>query len=123
MSGGLRWDGPHVPAPRAAPECLTPMLRRSGAAQAQRDPARCVCNAPMTKQATVLFTMAWGALALTGVSILVFGLIATVWGGASDPPFLRALGMASMGMGLFGVMITVSAYRRRARWAWWTLWY
>jgi type IV secretory pathway TrbD component len=65
----------------------------------------------MTKRATVLFTMAWVVLALTGVSILVFGLIATVWGGASDPPFLRALGIASMGMGLFGVMITVSLAR------------
>jgi hypothetical protein len=77
----------------------------------------------MTKRETMLFTMAWVALALTGVSILVFGLIATVWGGASDPPFLRALGVASMGMGLFGVMITVIAYRRRERWAWFTLWY
>jgi hypothetical protein len=77
----------------------------------------------MTKQETVLFKIAWVSLAITGVTILVFGLIATAWRGSSDPPCLRAIGVASMGMGFFGVMITAIAYRRRERWAWFTLWY
>src|SRR6266571_4044014 len=79
--------------------------------------------ATMTKRETVVFKIAWVSLAITGVTILVFGLIATAWGGASDPPSLRAIGVASIGMGLFGVMITANAYRRRERWAWCTLWY
>jgi len=70
-----------------------------------------------------LFKTAWVSLTINGVSILVFGLIATAWPGSSDPPSLRAIGVASIGMGLFGVMITALAYRRRERWAWFTLWY
>ena len=38
-------------------------------------------------------------------------------------PHYEAIGVASIGMGLFGVMITSVAYRRRERWAWFTLWY
>src|SRR5215212_1814824 len=30
---------------------------------------------------------------------------------------------ASIGMGLFGLLITTIAYRRRERWAWFALWY
>src|SRR6266540_7267603 len=56
-------------------------------------------------------------------AIFVFGLIVTVWPGSSTPSFLRAIGVAAIGMGLFGVMITVIAYRRGERWAWFTLWY
>ena len=77
----------------------------------------------MRKRGNVLFKIAWVSLAITGVSILVFGLIFTVWPGSSDPLFQRALGVSSIGMGLFGVMITVIAYRRRERWAWFILWY
>jgi uncharacterized membrane protein HdeD (DUF308 family) len=77
----------------------------------------------MIKQERVLFQIAWVSLAITGVAILVFGLVATVWPGSSDPSSLRAIGVASLGMGLFGVMITAIAYRRRERWAWFTLWY
>jgi hypothetical protein len=77
----------------------------------------------MTERENVLFKIAWVSLAITGVAILVFGFIATVWRGSGDPPCLRAIGVASMGMALFGVMITAIAYRRRERWAWFTLWY
>jgi len=77
----------------------------------------------MTKPKSVLFTIAWILLAITGVAIFLFGLIATVWSGSTNPSFLRAIGVASIGMGLFGVMITVIAYRRGERWAWFTLWY
>ena len=77
----------------------------------------------MTKPESVLFKIAWVSLAITGVAILVFGLLATAWPGSSDPSSLRAIGVASIGMGLFGVMITAIAYRRHERWAWFTLWY
>ena len=77
----------------------------------------------MTKSESAPFKIAWVSLAITGVAILVFGLIAIAWPASSDQSFLRAMGVASIGMGLFGVMITVVAYRRREQWAWFTLWY
>jgi uncharacterized membrane protein HdeD (DUF308 family) len=77
----------------------------------------------MIKRERVLFNIAWVLLAITGVAILVFGLIATAWPASSDRLSLQAIGVASIGMGFFGVMITAMAYRRRERWAWFTLWY
>jgi hypothetical protein len=88
-----------------------------------RYPDREVGFATMIKRERVLFKIAWVSLAITGVAILVFGLIATAWPASSDQSSLRAIGVASIGMGLFGVMITAIAYRRRERWAWFTLWY
>src|SRR6266566_1896845 len=76
--------------------------------------------ATMIKRERVLFKIAWVLLAITGVAILVFGLIATAWPASSERSSLQAIGVASIGMGLFGVMITVIAYRRRERWAWFT---
>jgi hypothetical protein len=67
--------------------------------------------------------IAWVSLAITGIAILIFGLLITVSPGSTSPSFLRAIGVASIGMGLFGFMITVIAYRRGERWAWFTLWY
>jgi uncharacterized membrane protein HdeD (DUF308 family) len=75
------------------------------------------------KRENILFKIAWISLAITGLAILVFGLVITVWPGSSNASFVRAIGVASIGMGLFGVMITVNAYRRGDRWAWFTLWY
>lgn len=77
----------------------------------------------MTQRASVLFKIAWISLAIIGVAILVFGLIVTTVPTASGPPYLRAIGVASIGMGLFGLLITTIAYRRRERWAWFALWY
>jgi hypothetical protein len=77
----------------------------------------------MTQRASVLFKIAWISLVIIGGATLVFGLIATVVPASSDPPYLRAIGVASIGMGLFGLLITTIAYRRRERWAWFTLWY
>jgi uncharacterized membrane protein HdeD (DUF308 family) len=77
----------------------------------------------MIKRGSVRFKIAWVSLAITGVAIFVFGLIVTVWPGSSNASFLRAIGVASIGMGLFGIMITVIAYRRGEQWAWFTLWY
>ena len=55
--------------------------------------------------------------------MLVFGLIATTVPTSSEPSYLRAIGVASIGMGIFGLLITTIAYRRRERWAWFALWY
>jgi uncharacterized membrane protein HdeD (DUF308 family) len=77
----------------------------------------------MTQSESARFKFAWISLTIIGVAIFVFGLIVTVWPGASDTLSLRSIGVASIGMGLFGVMITLIPYRRRERWAWLTLWY
>src|SRR5688572_6800925 len=77
----------------------------------------------MTQSAGVLFKSGWISLAIIGIAILAFGLIATVVPALSGPPYLRAIGVASIGMGLFGLLITTIAYRRRERWAWFALWY
>src|SRR5438552_10477969 len=76
----------------------------------------------MTRQESLRFRVSWIALLLTGVATLVFGLIVTVVRN-SDEQYLRAIGAASVGMGLFGAMITLTAFRRRERWAFFSLWY
>ena len=77
----------------------------------------------MMKPDGILFKITWILLVIIGVAIFLFGLIVAVWPGSDNPLFLRAIGVASIGMGLFGVMITVVPYRRYERWAWFTLWY
>src|SRR5215217_4084917 len=77
----------------------------------------------MTQRASVLFKTGWISLTVIGVAILVFGLIVTTVPTSSDPSSLRAIGVASIGMGLFGLLITTIAYRRRERWAWFASWY
>jgi uncharacterized membrane protein HdeD (DUF308 family) len=77
----------------------------------------------MTQRASILFKTGWISLAIIGVAILVFGLIVTTAPTSSDPPYLRAIGVASIGMGIYGLLITMIAYRRRERWAWFALWY
>ena len=77
----------------------------------------------MTQRASVLFKAGWISLAIIGVAILVFGLIATTVPTSSDPLSMRAIGVASIGMGMFGLLITTIAYRRRERGAWFALWY
>ena len=80
-------------------------------------------NHDVMKSESILFKITWILLAIVGVAIFLFGLIVTAWPGSDNPLFLRAIGVAAMGMGLFGVMITVIPYRRHERWAWFTLWY
>ena len=77
----------------------------------------------MTQRSSVLFKISWISLGIIGVAILVFGLITTVVPASSGPPYMRAIGVASIGMGLFGLLITTITYRRRERWAWFALWY
>ena len=76
----------------------------------------------MTRQETLRLRVSWIALLVTGLGTLLFGLI-VVLVRSPDEKYLRAIGAASIGMGLFGVMITVTAFRRRERWAFFTLWY
>ena len=68
------------------------------------------------------FTLSWIALIVIGVSIAGFGAVVAVMP-SSDAQYLRAIGAASIGMGLFGTIITAIAFRRRERWAWFSLWY
>ena len=78
----------------------------------------------MTQRSSVLFKISWISLGIIGIAILVFGLITALMPTSSGgPPYLRAIGVASIGMGLFGLLITLIAYRRRERWAWFALWY
>jgi hypothetical protein len=77
----------------------------------------------MTQRHSALFKTGWISLALIGLAILLFGLISALMPASGGPPYLRAMGVASIGMGLFGLLITTIAYRRRERWAWFALWY
>jgi hypothetical protein len=78
----------------------------------------------MTQRASVLLKIGWISLSIIGLAIVVFGLIATALPTPpSEPPYLQAIGVASIGMGMFGFLISTIAYRRRERWAWFALWY
>src|SRR5215213_3700267 len=77
----------------------------------------------MTQRDRALFNTGWISLALIGIAILLFGLITALMPASGGPPYLRAIGVASIGMGLFGLLISTIAYRRRERWAWFALWY
>ena len=76
----------------------------------------------MARHESLRFRVSWIALLITGLATLVFGLIVMVVR-TSDEQYLRAIGAASVGMGFFGAMITVTAFRRRERWAFFSLWY
>ncbi|WP_438296204.1 hypothetical protein [Streptomyces sp. HUAS TT7] len=65
----------------------------------------------------------WICLLITGAGILIFGLVAATSRLSDDGRLMRADGVASIGMGLFGVLITLIPFRRRERWAWWVLWF
>ncbi|MEV8527259.1 hypothetical protein AB0451_24390 [Streptomyces sp. NPDC052000] len=62
-------------------------------------------------------------LAVVGVGILVFGVIAAVAPSSGDERLMRADGVAATGMGLFSLLIALVPFRRRERWAWLVLWY
>lgn len=77
----------------------------------------------MNQSETIRFKIAWIALTIIGVAILLFGMIIILWPGGQDALFLRTIGVAAIGMGLFGTLISAIPYRRRERWAWFVLWY
>ena len=76
----------------------------------------------MTRGEGVRLRVSWIALLLNGIATLVYGLVVVVLPGV-DAQYFKAIGAASIGMGLFGVLITVAAFRRRERWAYFVLWY
>jgi hypothetical protein len=67
-----------------------------------------------------LLKISWISLLVTGIGILGYGIIVTTYpqiAGHTEEGLLRAIGVATTGMGIFGVMITLRAYRRKEEWA------
>jgi hypothetical protein len=75
----------------------------------------------LVKREGGLLRASWIAMLVTGAAVLGFGLVVVALP-ASDPS-TRAIGAASIGMGLFGSAITLTGFRHGRRWAWWCLWY
>ncbi|HEY1157635.1 MAG TPA: hypothetical protein VGE95_15275 [Arthrobacter sp.] len=65
----------------------------------------------------------WLCLAAVSLGILVFGMVFALFPPDGDAGLYRADGLASAGLGLFGMLIVLAPYRRRERWAWYTLWF
>jgi hypothetical protein len=86
-----------------------------------------MCPTTITQQEMRLLKISWILLLATGIGILGFGIIVTAYpqiaGPTEEEGLMRAIGVATTGMGIFGVMITLMAYRRKEKWAWFTLWY
>jgi hypothetical protein len=66
-------------------------------------------------------TIAWVCLLIVGVGILAFGFVAVVMPMPTEP-LMRTAGVASIGMGVFGIVITAIPFRHRERWAWYVMW-
>jgi hypothetical protein len=75
------------------------------------------------RRENVYLRLGWICLVVVGVGILGFGLVAAVLPASGNQQLMRADGLASIGVGLFGVMITLVPFRRQERWAWFTLWF
>lgn len=65
----------------------------------------------------------WICLAIVSVGILAFGAVIAVAPMGADELLYRADGLASIGLGLFGGLLSVIPFRRRERWAWYALWF
>jgi len=76
----------------------------------------------MTRPESLRFRVSWIALLVTGLATFAFGVVVLFIRG-TDEQYLRAIGAASIGMGLFGAMISVTGFRRRERWAFLALCY
>lgn len=77
----------------------------------------------MTRSEAIRLRVSWIALLLNGIATLAYGIVVVVFLAGADAPYFRAIGAASIGMGLFGVMVTAVAFKRRERWAYFVLWY
>ena len=60
----------------------------------------------------------WIFEALASAAILAFGIVVVLLPVDGDALLLRADGLASIGLGLFGGLIAIIPFRRRERWAW-----
>jgi len=76
----------------------------------------------MTRPESLRLRVSWIALLVTGLATVAFG-VAILFIRGIDEQYLRAIGAASIGMGFFGAMISVTAFRRRERWAFFSLCY
>lgn len=65
----------------------------------------------------------WICLAVVSIGILGFGIVVMVAPMGADSLLYRADGLASFGLGLFGLLLAVIPFRRRERWAWSALWF
>jgi hypothetical protein len=65
----------------------------------------------------------WICLAVVSVGILGFGAVTMIVPPGGDSLLYRADGLASFGLGVFGLLLTVVPFRRRERWAWFALWF
>lgn len=70
-----------------------------------------------------LVLVGWLCLAMVSVGVLGFGLVVALKPMGADAPLYKADGLASIGLGLFGGLLTVIPFRHRERWAWWALWF
>lgn len=71
----------------------------------------------------LLVRIGWICLVPVSLAVLVFGVVVAVVPMGEDVALYRADGLASTGLGLFGVLIVLVPYRRIERWAWWALWF
>jgi hypothetical protein len=76
----------------------------------------------MRRKESLRFRVSWIVLLVTGLGTLAFGVVGVILP-SSEGQYLRAIGAASIGMGLFGSVITLTAFRRHERWAYFSLWY
>ncbi|TQJ60023.1 hypothetical protein FBY30_2280 [Arthrobacter sp. SLBN-83] len=67
--------------------------------------------------------IAWLCLAAVSLGILAFGAVVAVFPPDGDAGLYLADGLASLGLGLFGMLIVLVPFRRRERWAWYALWF
>ena len=72
---------------------------------------------------TVLMRIGWICLAIVSLGILAFGVIVITLPMGANQLLYTADGLACIGLGLYGGLLTLIPYRRRERWAWWALWF
>ena len=65
----------------------------------------------------------WICLAVVNAGILGFGIVVLVVSTGSEGPLYRSIGLASVGLGLFGGLLALVPFRRGERWAWFALWF
>ncbi|RDU38324.1 hypothetical protein DRW41_01795 [Neobacillus piezotolerans] len=78
------------------------------------------------KRQPLFLRISWLFLLITGAGILIFGILVSLFpriAGPYDLGLVRAIGVATIGMGFFGCAITITSFRKKESWAWLTLWY
>ena len=70
----------------------------------------------------------WICQAVVSAAILAFGIVLVLLPmllaeEGDGLQLVRADGLASIGVGLFGGLIAIIPFRRGERWAWWALWF